>query len=1198
MRHLAGLLAILAAAVLQAATPRSLSYARLPLAFERSGNDYVTHANGALISLHGGSATIHASGAVSMGFLGARAVHGRPGRELRGRVNYLRGSDPKHWRLGISTYDSVTYSGIYRGIDVVYHGNQRQLEFDLVVRPGARTDRILMQFTDVSGVALGSGGALRLTSPAGELRFPPPMVYQRIGVNCKLVAAKYVLLSNHQVAFQIGDYDRTKPLVIDPTIVYDTLIGGGTGATTSYAVAVDGAGDAFITGTTNAADLPIVNAAYPQLNATGNYSAFVSKLDPTGETIVYSTYINGQGLNGTMQSIAVDSLGDAWIAGSSASTAFPVINGPQTAPNNISAVVMKLDPSGAPQFSTYWGSYCSGNAIAVDGNGNAYLLGYGNAGSLTQVSTTSGAYQQNNPQVGAAAFVTKFNPSGGVVYSTYLGGGNASAIAVDSAGNAYITGTGYSNSFQNVPSGGAQPANAGISNAFIAKLNAAGGALDYFTFLGGSGSDSGAAIAVDSNGNAYIGGSTNSANFPVTSGALETAFGGGTDGFVAKLNSTGSAFNYVTYVGGNRVESVAAIAVDPNGDAYVTGQTDSANFPVASALNGALSGNAYSLYQTTNAGTSWAAADGTIPGAVTSISPDPTTAGVIVAGTEAGIFRSTDGGQTWKQTSKLTNAFLARSPVNPAIIFEIDSYTSRNVSQDGGQTWAYFGQCCPMSSYNYVEATRIVADGANANVAWVYEPGVAGVEEVLNGAVIYEGTDLYAGAQTVVTGSDGSLYADTPFGVYKSSAGLVNTGLPSGESPPNGLAISLSNPSVLYKDLGNQVYVTTNDGGNWALAGSAPVPLGALAVSATNPSLVYAAAPNDSPATYVSTDGGATWTPSGTALGAAGVYQIVPDPFNSSAAYALAPVEPVAFAAEINPTGTGFVYATYLGSFGSLFGYGVAVNNSGDAIVTGEGSSTFPTPVPAGFLVYLTPQAFVARISGSTPGCTFSVSSAAQVVYSSASQLNFTLTAPSGCTWTASSDQSWADVASSASGTGSALLFVDVAANNTGASRTANIFVGNQTFSVTQAAPSCTYSLNQSTFTVGSNGGLVQTVINTGDGCPWSVVNPYPNVVTITSGATGVNSGPVALNVAANAQVNARTLYINVGTAQLSITESSPCAFTQDASPDVSDLRQIIDEALGVVSSAHDLNHDGMVNVIDVQIVMNAALHLGCTVPQ
>jgi uncharacterized repeat protein (TIGR01451 family) len=262
----------------------------------------------------------------------------------------------------------------------------------------------------------------------------------------------------------------------------------------------------------------------------------------------------------------------------------------------------------------------------------------------------------------------------------------------------------------------------------------------------------------------------------------------------------------------------------------------------------------------------------------------------------------------------------------------------------------------------------------------------------------------------------------------------------------------------------------------------------------------------------------------------------------------LAPVEPVAFAAEINPTGTGLLYSTYLGGFGALHGYGIAVNGSGDAIVTGLGSSAFPTPAPAFFYLpytgaYVSEQSFAVRISAAAASCTVAISPASQTVYT-ATLLNFSVAAPSGCTWTTSSDQPWATVAQGASGTGSSVIYIDVTANTTSVGRTANISVGGQTFSITQAPSSCTYSVSPSSFSLGITGGAVSTTLTTAAGCPWSVANSYPNAISTSSGASGTGSGTIVLNVGASAQHNSRTFYVNVGNTQLAITQAGDCTYT------------------------------------------------------
>jgi hypothetical protein len=203
---------------------------------------------------------------VSLQFAGAQKVAGIAGPQLPGRVNYLLGDDPKRWRLSLPTYESVRYREVYPAIDVVYRGNQRQMEFDLVLRPGADVKRIRLKFVGASGLTLVPDGALVAHSAAGDLRVALPVVYQEIAGARQTIKGRYRLLPNHEVGVRLDAYDRTRTLVIDPTMVYASLIGGGTGDTYSYSIAVDANGNAYIAGSTNASDFPTANAAYPQMD--------------------------------------------------------------------------------------------------------------------------------------------------------------------------------------------------------------------------------------------------------------------------------------------------------------------------------------------------------------------------------------------------------------------------------------------------------------------------------------------------------------------------------------------------------------------------------------------------------------------------------------------------------------------------------------------------------------------------------------------------------------------------------------------------------------------------------------------------------------------------------------------------------------------------------------------------------------------
>ncbi len=476
---------------------------------------------------------------------------------------------------------------------------------------------------------IAANGDLIVAQARGDLRLHKPVAYQVLSTvqnrrrttddgqrsspnpkskiqNRKLIDVRYVLKPGGIVTFEIAPYDVTLPLIIDPVLSYSTYLGG---SDMDYAngVAVDALGNAYITGYTASVDFPVVSAAQSSPGggscledgvATPCFDAFVSKLNPSGTALVYSTYLGGSGED-YGASIAVDSSGDAYVAGYTYSTDFPVQNALQ--PNNaggVDAFVTELSSGGASLiYSTYWGGSLDdvGTGIAVDSKGNAYLSGYTES---TNFPVTSGAFQTTYGNGAHNGFVVKFNSGGAQVgYSTYLGGSGddyAYAAAVDSAGGAYVTGATNStnfptlNAFQPKYAGGqcaVAPNTFPCYDAFAAKLNPAGSALLFSTYLGGTGSDYGYAIALDSAANAYITGYTTSINFPTTPAAFDRVFSGAYDVFVAKLNSSGSALAYSTCLGGSGGTQVAyGIAVDSNGSAYVTGYNYGGNFPTANPV--------------------------------------------------------------------------------------------------------------------------------------------------------------------------------------------------------------------------------------------------------------------------------------------------------------------------------------------------------------------------------------------------------------------------------------------------------------------------------------------------------------------------------------------------------------------------------------------------------------------------------------
>jgi hypothetical protein len=449
----------------------------------------------------------------------------------------------------------------------------------------------------------------------------------------KFLEGHYVLTAANQIHFALGPYDRTKALVIDPVLEYSTFLGGsGFFGDLSNAITVDTAGNVYVTGQTRSTDFPVTQGAYQTTDhATTNEitTAFVSKLNPTGTALVYSTYLGGSGTayGGDIASaVAVDTGGNVYVAGQTYSTDFPVTQGAVQSTNRAAAndtsnaFVTKLNPTGAALvYSTYLGG--SGfqveypgdvaTAIAVDAAGDAYVTGRSYSPDF---SVTQGSFQTINNCTAnecANAFITKLNPAGtALVYSTYLGGsgGNrvgyfgdtGNAIAVDTVGNAYLTGQAGSSDFPLTP-GAYQTTNKAVANeatnAFVTKLNPTGTALVYSTYLGGSGGDIGSAIVADTAGNVYAAGQTGSADFPVTPGAFQTTYPGAAinsaNAFVTKLNPAGTALVYSTYLGGSGGavnvtptllfkggDQASGLAIDGSGNAYVAGSTASADFPV------------------------------------------------------------------------------------------------------------------------------------------------------------------------------------------------------------------------------------------------------------------------------------------------------------------------------------------------------------------------------------------------------------------------------------------------------------------------------------------------------------------------------------------------------------------------------------------------------------------------------------------
>jgi uncharacterized repeat protein (TIGR01451 family) len=521
--------------------------------------------------------------------------------ELPGKSNYVLGHDPRKWRTGVTRYARVSYGDVYPGVDLVFYGNQSQLEYDFLVAPGADASRIQLQLDGADAERVDENGDLIVRVADSEIRQLRPVVYQEWDGRRHFLSGRYVLRGAHQVGFMVSGSRPDQRLVIDPVLAYSSFL-GGSGLDVAHAVAVDSSGNVYLTGETLSINFPTQSAEQPA-NAGGS-DAFVTKLDPTGRVVIFSTYLGGSGNENDYRSgvdasgVAVDGAGNVYLTGRTSSIDFPVRNALQGSFRgpDYDAFVAKLSADGSTlMYSTYLGGQAndSGNGLAVDSAGNVYVTG---GTKSDDFPITPGAFQGSFQGL-VEAYVAKIDPTqqgtASLIYSTYLRGqglgiDRGTAVAVDSAGNAYVTGRTDSPQFPTTPNA-FQVTIGGTTDAFVTVLNPTGTSVVYSTFLGGNGLDVGNGIAVDAAGNAFITGETASTNFQTLNG-FQNASAGGSDAFVVQLDPTGTLLVYATYLGGSGRDRSTGIALDAAGKVWVTGETSSGNFPTINAFQAGLGG--------------------------------------------------------------------------------------------------------------------------------------------------------------------------------------------------------------------------------------------------------------------------------------------------------------------------------------------------------------------------------------------------------------------------------------------------------------------------------------------------------------------------------------------------------------------------------------------------------------------------------
>lgn len=897
---------------------------------------------------------------VKMKLIGANR-HARINGEdqLAARTNYFIGSDASRWRAGVSNFDRVTVEQAYPGVDVVYYGSSNQLEYDFKVAPGANCKAITLRFTGAGVPTVDESGDLVIETSAGAIRQHKPIAYQFIGGERREITARYGFRRNRDIGVEVGNYNHSEPLIIDPVLSYSTYF-GGSGDDFIYAVVVDARGNAYVAGITQSSDLPIIPGAF-QSNAPPlprGPVGFVAKVDLTNNKLLYSTYLGGTGQRG-----------------------------------NITA------------------NYCY--ALAIDAAGSAYVTGQTIS---TDFPTTANAFQRTLAG-GGDAFVTKLSPTGSeLAYSTYLGSGKTPVsffspedegvgIAIDAAGSAYVTGrtTGmdfpvtsgvlkavHDHDFAFV--GNSDPGVVAYGDAFVTKLNPTGTGLVYSTYLGGDGEDSGKGIKVDAAGNAYVVGNTRALNFP-TLNSPQASLAGSSDAFVAKLNENGSALFYSTYVGGDSEDSGAAIAIDALGNAYVAGATVSTDLPVTAGAFQTASADV-TIYKSTNGGTTWASSNSGFPGSDLGgpIIVDPANPSSLSAATFGGVFNSADGGQRWRSTLGASpgtppSNTVTFDPGKPANVYGVSQgFLLPQVvkSVDGGKTWRTVGAPFPTNQQPNVVYTLAVDPVSSMTI-------YASTEQALYKSNSGGGSWVASGKGLPNNGGFTVILAIDPRNGERLFARASNALFTSANGGKKWHASSLSDPTILAVTFdpttastvyasGAGLFKSSDSGETWQEVDN-DLPtfgVGKVVVDPTNALILYATTRGG---VFKSTDGGHHWRAINLGLSPAFLgpdvasISLAIDPSNPSVLYARGEASALeAFVGKLNQSGSAFVYLSYLGGSGRDSATGIAVDGQGSAYVTGQ-SSSVDFPVANAFQpdkTFPAADAFITRQSSDGGGLAYS----------------------------------------------------------------------------------------------------------------------------------------------------------------------------------------------------------------------------------
>jgi hypothetical protein len=931
------------------------------IVFTPDGNDLVLRQGGEVLT-------------VRTRIVGATADRVLRGEEkLDGKVHYLRSTGSL---TDIPTYGRVRHERVYPGIDLIYYGSrQHQLEYDFIVDPGADPHQIALRFDGVETVGLDDSGNLVLRTAGSEIVQQKPVVYQTRRNLKEAVDGQYRLLSANTVGFAIGPYDRGATLVIDPILSYSTFLGGSSGDDDARAVATDSAGNVYVTGSTTSTNFQTVAAMQPTAGTldplSGMSDVFVSKFNPSGTALIFSTYLGGTN-DDDANSIAVDVNGNVLVGGSTTSTDFPTTQGTfrrtcTTSPEGCAdAFAAEINPSGSLFiYSTYLGGtgVDEVRGVAFDAVGSSYVTG---RTTSEDFPLTPLAYS-TDPAAGG--FVMKLTAGGTILYSTYFrtifGPADPQGIAVDTLGNAYVTG-----GIVNIGSA------TGV-DVFLTKLNPTGTGFLYTQTIRAGKDDLAKAVVLDAAGNAYVVGETNSINFPATPGVPQVSFGGG-----PAFRSSDAGVTWSASRSGFTRTSLYALAVAPGTPATLYAGADD-------EVGGG-------VFKSTNEGDSWTlSSTGITDPRIHALAVDPAAPATVYAGSRGqGVFKSTNAGVTWAGTP-LNNVFVTALTVDPGAPGTLYAGTEANgiyKSTNSGASWFLANGGLAMASVR-----GIVLDPASNTT--VYAATSAGVYKSVNGGGTWTAASsglLDSNVNAIVADprTPNVVYAGTnSVGIFRSSNGgglwlPSNFGIATSPAGTSVSALTIDQSSgTLYAAVGHgnalQLYKSSN-GTTWIATSLATTRVTALAVDRNNSNAVYAA-------TVGGSDGFiAKWSASGSLAYATFVGGYRDDSANGVAADAAGGVYVAgttsstnfpsvnalqtafrggsgvvtdAFALKVEPSGAQFGFSTYLGGTSDDFGKGIAVDSSNTAYIVGAtNSSDFPTanalnPTPLGLL-----DAFVVKL--------------------------------------------------------------------------------------------------------------------------------------------------------------------------------------------------------------------------------------------